>query len=193
MRFSMTFRTLPLQTCVLTVLTGASLLLIDTRSQAQSPVNLDVVPPELVGGPWLNTPKNTPVKIAGRKGKVTVIEFWTFGCINCRRNLPIYARWQKRFEKQGVVIIGVHTPETEEEKIADNVIKRVKELGITYPVLLDQKNENWNRWGQRYWPTVYLIDKQGHVRYGWEGELEYNRAGGEEKMAKRIQLLLDEK
>jgi thiol-disulfide isomerase/thioredoxin len=164
-----------------------------THGGEQSPYVLDVPAPELVGGPWVNTPKNVSVKLAGRKGKVTVVEFWTFGCINCRHNLPIYARWQKRFEKQDVVILGVHTPETDEEKVAGNVIRKVKSLGITYPVLLDQNGANWNRWSQQYWPTVYLIDKKGRVRYRWEGELEYEKVGGEEKMAQRIEMLLKEK
>jgi hypothetical protein len=73
-----------------------------------------------------------------------------------------------------------------------NVVKRVKELGITYPVFLDQQGVNWQRWGQHYWPTVYLIDKKGRVRYRWEGELEYNHAGGEAKMARLVNELLKE-
>lgn len=71
--------------------------------------------------------------------------------------------------------------------------KRVKEVGITYPILLDQAGENWNRWRQRYWPTAYLIDKRGHVRYAWEGELEWKGADGERKMARRVEMLLREK
>jgi hypothetical protein len=106
--------------------------------------------------------------------------------------LPSYGKWQKHFSKKGVVIIGVHTPETAGVKVAANVVRKVKQLGITYPILLDQRAENWNRWSQRYWPTVYLIDKRGHVRYRWEGELEYEHAGGEEVMAHLIDQLLSE-
>lgn len=153
----------------------------------------DVAAPELVGGPWLNTPGNKPITLKERKGKVTIVTFWTFGCINCRNNMPSLVRLQKRFEKQDVQIIAIHTPETESEKIDANVEKNVKKLGITYPVLLDQKGENWKRWKQSFWPTVYLIDKNGHCRYQWEGELEYNKAGGEEIMAKRAEKLLAEK
>jgi len=91
------------------------------------------------------------------------------------------------------VIIGVHTPETDEERVPENVAKRVRQLGITYPVLLDRSGANWNRWEQQYWPTVYLIDKKGNVRYRWVGELEYNHAGGEATMARRIEMLLNEK
>jgi hypothetical protein len=92
-----------------------------------------------------------------------------------------------------VTIIGIHTPETDEEKKPENVSRYVKERGITYPVLIDGKGENWRRWQQEYWPTVYLVDKRGHARYRWTGELDWKGAGGEEKMARRIQSLLDEK
>jgi hypothetical protein len=87
----------------------------------------------------------------------------------------------------------VHTPETAEERIADHVARQVKKLGITYPILMDAKGENWNRWGQRFWPTVYLVDKRGHARYRWEGELEYMHAGGEATMARLVEALLKEK
>ncbi len=166
---------------------------LSLTASAQQPVVIDAVPPELVGGPWLNSDQGKPITLASRKGKVTVVEFWTFGCINCQRNLPAYARWQKRFASKDVLIIGIHTPETDEEKVADNVTRRVKRLGITYPILLDQKGENWGRWSQYWWPTVYLIDKKGHARYRWEGELDYEHAGGEQMMARRIEDLLTEK
>ena len=76
--------------------------------------------------------------------------------------------------------------------MSDNVVRRVKKLGITYPILLDQKGANWGRWGQNFWPTVYLIDKAGRVRYRWAGELEYDNAGGEQIMAGYVQKLLEE-
>jgi thiol-disulfide isomerase/thioredoxin len=161
--------------------------------KAQQPVQVDIAAPELSGGPWLNTAQNVPIKLASRKGNVTIVEFWTYGCINCRRNLPSYGRWQKRFAGKGVAIIGVHTPETEGEKVQANIVRHVKQFGITYPVLLDLKGVNWRRWGQQFWPTVYLIDKKGYVRYRWEGELEYENAGGEEKMARLVEELLREK
>ncbi len=91
------------------------------------------------------------------------------------------------------MIIGVHTPETAEERVTANVERQVKRLGIAYPILLDPKGENWNRWEQEFWPTVYLIDKQGHARYRWAGELDYEHAGGEEKMAQKVEELLKEK
>ncbi len=178
-------------------LCGGLLATRSARTAAQSvdrpvPVAFDLAAPKLTGGTsdWLNTGGK---KLEFNKGAVYIVEFWTFGCINCQRNLPAYTRWQKRFGKQDVVIIGVHTPETDDEKKSENVIKRVKELGITYPVLLDQNGENWNRWEQQVWPTVYLIDKRGHARFRWVGELDWKHAGGEETMARRIDMLLKEK
>ncbi len=166
---------------------------ISNPSWGQSnPIILDVPAPELTGSAWINTPKNTPLKLASRKGKITIVHFWTFGCINCKHNLPVYARWQKQFAKRGVEIIGVHTPETDEEKITSNVSREVKHLGITYPVLIDKNGLNWNKWKQQFWPTVYLIDKSGHVRAYWEGELEWENSGGEAKMADIIDSLLKE-
>lgn len=87
-------------------------------------------------------------------------------------------------------IIGVHTPETPREKVSENVARRTKELGITYPVLIDTPGENWRRWDQRWWPTVYLLDHKGRVRYRWTGELEYRNAGGEAIMTRLIEGLL---
>lgn len=159
----------------------------------QNPAYMDARPPELQGSVWLNTPDKAPIKLASRKGKVTIVHFWTFGCINCKRNLPAYNRWQKQFEKQGVVIIGVHTPETEYERSLSNVETHLKKLDVTYPVLIDSEGINWQRWGQQIWPTVYLLDKWGRVRYRWIGELEYNNAGGEAKTTQYIQELLKEK
>ncbi len=148
--------------------------------------------PELTGKLWLNLPSGSALSLASRKGKVTILHFWTYGCINCRRNLPAYDRWHKRFASKGVLVIGIHSPETEAERNPSNVEKKVKELGIAYPVLVDSERQNWNRWQQRAWPAICLIDKQGRVRYGWEGELEYRGAGGEAKMTRLVEALLKE-
>ena len=151
-----------------------------------------VIAPELTGKVWLNLPSGKTLSLASRKGKVTILHFWTYGCINCRRNLPAYDRWHKRFASKGVVVIGIHSPETEGERDLANVTRKVKEFGIAYPVLVDSDRANWKRWQQRAWPAVCLIDKQGRVRFGWEGELEYGGAGGEAKMTRFIELLLKE-
>ncbi len=162
--------------------------LVTTRAQTTA-----VPAPELKGDAWLNVPQGRKITLASRKGKVTVVHFWTFGCINCKRNLPYYDQWRKQFAASGLEIIGIHTPETDEERDAANVSRNVKELGITYPVLIDQNSENWKAWQQRCWPTVYLVDKLGRVRFAWEGELEYQGAGGYAKVTQMIQGLLKER
>ena len=158
-------------------------------------VNSNAVP-ELAPGTWFNTPKGLPLKLSAFKGKVTILHFWTLGCINCRRNLPAYNRWRKKFEGKEVEIVGIHTPETPGEASKAAVSKAIKKHGIVYPVLVDSlvqgRYSNWDRWDQHFWPTVYLIDKKGKVRWRWEGELEYDRSGGEAKMAALVEKLLME-
>ena len=168
-------------------LTMATLGRAEMESEA-----LNLPAPELVGGPWINTAGGKEINLAGRRGKVTIVEFWTFACGNCLANLPAYANWQKRFADKDVVVIGVHTPETESERVTANVERRVKQLGITYPILVDQEHANWNRWQVEAWPTVYLVDKQGRIRYRWVGELNYRNAGGEAKLGQLVEQLLKE-
>jgi thiol-disulfide isomerase/thioredoxin len=144
--------------------------------------------PELTGQTWLNTPGGKPISLASRRGHVTVVEFWTFGCSNCRANLPAYAKWHQSLQKMGVEVIGVHTPETDAERNPANVRRQVQQLGITYPVLLDPDYQNWNRWHQQYWPAIYLVDKQGRIRDTWTGELQ----GAEPDFEARIQKLAAE-
>ncbi len=172
---------------------GVSLLALNaSHAEEQSQfLALDVPAPSLVGqtNDWLNTDGKG---LSFERGRVYVVEFWTFGCINCQRNLPAYARWQKRFAKEKVTLVGIHTPETDAEKKRANVVQQVKKLGITYPVLLDQEAVNWRRWRQAVWPTMFLVDKHGHVRYRWVGELAWRQARGEETMAGSIEKLLRE-
>ncbi len=146
--------------------------------------------PEFIDGKWLNSA--APIKLADRRGKVTVVHFWTYACINCKRNMPIYNKWYEEFSKQGVEIIGVHTPELEFEYNPKFIAEHTAKYGVKYPVLLDLQHKNWQRWDQQYWPTVYLIDKKGKIRGNWEGELEYRNAGGDMKMAGMIRSLLNE-
>lgn len=179
---------------LITIVTAFSLHSSHAQNQNLNPHIIKVKPPELVASDddWINTPENKPLKLESRKGKVTIVHFWTFGCINCKRNLPVYTRWQKKYSKKDVVIIGVHTPETDDEKDPANVAKEVKRLKITYPVVIDGKNENWKNWQQNFWPTVYIIDKKGFVRAYWVGELDWEHAGGEAIMARKIDALLKE-
>jgi thiol-disulfide isomerase/thioredoxin len=148
--------------------------------------------PELVGRAWLNVTNGAGPSLASRRGHVTIVHFWTFDCVNCRHNLPYYNQWRQRLAGRGLEIIGIHTPETEAERDPAKVATKVKELGIRYPVLLDPERANWNRWQQRYWPAIYVIDKQGRVRFVWEGELEYSGAGGNQRMLELIDGLLRE-
>ncbi len=148
--------------------------------------------PELIGSSWVNTPHNQPITLASRKGRVTIVEFWTFSCINCRRNLPAYAQWSRDLAAEGVEVVGIHTPETERESVKKNVEREIARLGIHYPILLDSDHANWDRWHQEFWPTIYVIDKKGAIRYRWEGELEYNHAGGTNKIADLARRLVAE-
>ena len=138
---------------------------------------------------WLNTGGK---ELDIEAGKVHVVHFWAFGCINCKRNLPAYARWARRLADDGLVVIGIHSPETERERQRENLVEAVREERITYPVLVDGQLRNWHRWKQRWWPTVYLVDKSGKVRYAWYGELEWENAGGTRLMQGFIQDLLRE-
>ena len=175
-----------------TMLIGAVAAAFLAAAYAEQPEVLNQPAPELVGGLWLNTPKSRPVPLATRRGKVTVVHFWTFGCINCRHNLPIYARWHRQLAGKDVAIIGVHTPETEPERETINVTRATQQLAVEYPVLIDDQGLNWSRWHQQYWPAVYLIDKQGRIRYRWVGEMNYGKTAGAAVMTRLIEELLDE-
>lgn len=119
---------------------------------------------------WINS---NPLTLAELKGKVVLIDFWTYSCINCIRTLPYLLAWDKNYGKQGLVIVGVHTPEFEFEKNPDNVRQAVARFGIHYPVALDNQYATWNNFQNSYWPAHYLIDKKGRVVYQHFGEGEY--------------------
>jgi methionine-R-sulfoxide reductase len=138
---------------------------------------------------WVNT---APLTLAKLRGKVVVVHFFTFGCINCVHNQPACKDWHDRFSRQGVVVVGVHTPETAGEKNVESVRNAFRQQGIEYPVAVDNKKENWTAWANNMWPSVYLIDKEGYVRYWWYGELNWQGAGGEKLFRTRIAELLAE-
>ncbi|HTY10967.1 MAG TPA: redoxin domain-containing protein [Bacteroidota bacterium] len=127
--------------------------------------------PELQSGSWINS---TPLRLSGLHGKVVVLEFWTFGCVNCRNTIPHVREWFKKFNGNGVAIIGVHTPEFDAEKSLSGLDHAIKELGIEYAVVTDNDDRTWDAYGQEYWPTVYVIDKKGIVRYIHVGEGNYD-------------------
>ena len=120
---------------------------------------------------WLNSP---PLTLAGLRGKVVLIDFWTYTCINCIRTLPYLRAWDERYRDRGLVIVGVHTPEFEFEKDAGNVRDAIARSRLRYPVAQDNDYGTWNAWRNRYWPAKYLIDATGQVRYVHFGEGEYD-------------------
>lgn len=127
--------------------------------------------PEIVGiDAWINS---SPLTLPALKGKVVLIDFWTYSCINCLRTLPYLKDWYAKYHQKGFEIIGVHSPEFEFEKSLDNVKRAVKRLGITYPVALDNRFSTWRNYQNRYWPAHYLINQAGEVVYIHFGEGEY--------------------
>src|SRR5215213_8627407 len=119
---------------------------------------------------WLNT---QPLTLAGLRGKVVLIDFWTFTCINWRRTLPYIREWAVKYKDQGLVVIGVHTPEFSFENRLENIRTSVKEMKIDYPVAIDSDFEIWHSFRNQYWPALYLIDAKGGIRYQKFGEGEY--------------------
>jgi len=141
-----------------------------------SPLNLSSVKgpyaPEIIpGGSWFNS---SPLRLADLKGKVVIIDFWTYSCINCQRTLPYLESWYKKYQSEGLVIIGVHTPEFEFEHEAGNVAQAIKDFGITYPVVQDNNYSTWTAYNNSYWPAEYFIDKDGYIRYTHFGEGNYD-------------------
>src|SRR5688572_1420803 len=124
-------------------------------------------------GPWINS---APLTREQLKGKVVLIDFWTYSCINCLRSIPFVRAWHERYAKDGLVVIGVHAPEFAFEREPDNVRKAVRDLGIRYPVALDNRYRLWSALKNNYWPAHYFIDAQGRVRFHHFGEGGYRRS-----------------
>jgi cytochrome c biogenesis protein CcdA/thiol-disulfide isomerase/thioredoxin len=127
-------------------------------------------PPLAPDGRWFNT---APLTLKALRGKVVLIDFWTYSCINCLRTLPHLEAWYRSYHRDGLVIVGVHTPEFAFEHVASNVGAAVKRLGIRYPVVQDNAYGTWNNYSNSYWPAEYLIDRSGHVRAYHFGEGDY--------------------
>ena len=147
--------------------------------------------PDLVGDKqkWL---QSQPRSLNQLSGQVVVVHFFAFGCINCIHNYPSYRKWQEELSSQGVVLIGIHTPETTAERNTETLAHKLKEEKLAFPVLVDNDQANWNAWGNNVWPAVYLIDKQGYLRTYWPGELNWEGRDGEGQMRKQIESLLAE-
>jgi len=146
---------------------------VSAAAQPERGIALGERPPELVGtGPWLNSP---PLTLEGQRGKVVLVDFWTHACVNCVRTLPHLTRWHRQYAAQGLVIIGVHTPEFSFERETANVQKAVDRHGIGYPVALDNRYATWSAFQNQYWPAVYLIGRDGRLVFKHVGDGEQDR------------------
>jgi cytochrome c biogenesis protein CcdA/thiol-disulfide isomerase/thioredoxin len=131
--------------------------------------------PDLRGiNAWLNTPGDKPIDLKALRGKVVLIDFWAYSCINCQRAIPHVEGWYKAYHDDGFEVIGVHTPEYAFEKVTGNVKKGAADIGITYPIALDNSYSTWTNYRNKYWPAEYLIDASGVVRHVSFGEGDYD-------------------
>jgi thiol-disulfide isomerase/thioredoxin len=132
---------------------------------------------------WLNS---APLSLAALRGKVVLVDFWTYSCINCIRTVPYVRAWSQKYRDLGLTVVGVHTPEFRFEEDLTNVNAAVGRFHIDFPVAVDSRHQIWRAWGNRYWPALYLVDANGKVRYHQFGEGDYD------KMERAIQSLLAE-
>jgi cytochrome c biogenesis protein CcdA/thiol-disulfide isomerase/thioredoxin len=135
--------------------------------------------PDFVGTQeWFNTPGGRPLSLAGLRGQVVLVDFWTYTCINCIRTLPYLEAWYRKYHRDGFTVVGVHTPEFPFEKEASNVERAIGDDGLTYPVVQDNDYATWTAYHNQYWPADYLIDAQGRVRLVHFGEGAYAETEG---------------
>ena len=145
---------------------------IITSTQAALPVEGEI--PSLSGAVgWLNSP---PLSADSLRGKVVIVNFWTYSCINCLRTLPYVKAWAKKYQDQGLVVVGVHTPEFAFEHDVANVKRATHDLNVDYPVAIDNDYAIWRAFGNQYWPAFYVVDAQGRIRYHQFGEGEYAKS-----------------
>lgn len=135
---------------------------------------------EIISETWLNSEK---INWNDLRGRVVVVDFWTFACYNCKNTLPYKKAWDEKYRAQGLVVLGVHTPELSFEKDVNNVRQAVQEYDITYPVAIDGDFANWNRYKVWAWPTWFIVDKEGYIRYSHVGEGDY---AGSEKVIQQL-------
>lgn len=155
-------------------------ILVDKETASSKPQNLlahaaklpsEGRAPSLAGiAGWINS---SPLDDADLRGKVALVDFWTYSCINCIRTIPHLQTWHEKYKDNGFILLGAHSPEFDFEKKRENVEEAVKKYGITYPVALDSEHETWNAFGNQYWPAHYLIDVNGNIRYKSFGEGHY--------------------
>lgn len=171
----------------LAVLLGAALL----SAAAPAPARPGRVPPEFVGGPWLNAAG--PQTLAARRGRVVLVNFWVYSCINCHNSLPTLRRWAQAYGTRGLDIVGVHTPEFDSDRPTANVRAALAADRVTWPVVQDNGLENWNAWGVQSWPTFFLLDRQGRVRQVHVGEISTRFPQAIPGLTRAIEALLAER
>jgi thiol-disulfide isomerase/thioredoxin len=158
------------------MMSGSNAMMMQAKPQAAAAEALPVeaTMPSLDGAvEWLNSP---PLSAEALKGKVVLVDFWTYSCINCIRAIPYVKAWAEKYKDQGLVVIGVHAPEFAFEKKIENVKKAITDLGITYPVAVDNNYAIWRAFNNQYWPAHYFIDAEGRVRHHHFGEGEYDQS-----------------
>jgi thiol-disulfide isomerase/thioredoxin len=136
--------------------------------------------PEISSGNWINS---DPLTLNSLRGRVVIVDFWTFGCYNCRNTLPSLKSWDARYRDKGLTIIGVHTPELEIERNLETVRREIAKLDIRYPIVTDNDNAKWNAYKVEAWPTWFVIDKAGRVRWMHVGEGAYDET---ERLIKQL-------
>jgi cytochrome c biogenesis protein CcdA/thiol-disulfide isomerase/thioredoxin len=145
-----------------------------TEDSSAAPLPVLGTAPEFAGNQsWFNTPGERPLTLRGLRGRVVLVDFWTYTCINCIRTFPYLKAWDERYRERGLTIVGVHTPEFPFEREAGNVADAIEQNDLRYPVAQDNEYATWTAYGNRYWPAKYLIDARGRVRYVHFGEGEY--------------------
>ncbi|MGO4326409.1 thioredoxin family protein [Cupriavidus sp. 2TAF22] len=162
-----------IRACIAAVtLLGAATLLAATYANTATPAPASHgMAPEFTGiERWLNS---EPLSISSLRGKVVLVDFWTYSCINCIHTLPYVKQWHEKYRDQGLVVVGVHTPEFASERSTANVQDALKRFGIKYPVAQDNAYATWGAYGNQYWPALYLIDASGKIVYQHFGEGNY--------------------
>ncbi|MCI0715220.1 MAG: redoxin domain-containing protein [Chlorobi bacterium] len=129
--------------------------------------------PEIKAEKWINSDKN--LTIESLRGKVVLIEFWTFGCYNCKNTIPYINEWYEKYKSSGLEIIGIHCPEFDHEREFENVKEAVSKLGIKYPVAIDNSFKNWHAYDVHAWPSIFVISKKGEIRHFKRGEGGYKK------------------
>jgi thiol-disulfide isomerase/thioredoxin len=128
--------------------------------------------PDFVGiNKWFNS---APLSIGDLRGKVVLVDFWTYGCYNCVNTLPYVTKLYETYKNKGLVVVGIHTPEFPFERSAGNVQAALKRHGITYPIAQDNDSATWNAWRNQYWPAQYIVDQHGNIVFSHAGEGQYD-------------------